>query len=195
MSLDSSSETVSLTIEGSFTADKFTVGKANLYKRNCDNELKFVEIIWESSAEFKWTAPRVLDLNHVHSNACTSLFIEFVMKIDLFCSDPIISEVSKTLFDFENTKYYDTIVAVKEKQFKVLKSLLMERSEVFEKMVRLLTVDNKMNSYSNVLTVQSCHHQGKFGRNHRNQRFRARGCQEFPDLHLLGHGYRREADS
>jgi hypothetical protein len=142
LSLDSLLTTVSITIDGSFPNKEFNVGKANLYKRSCDTELKFLETISKKSDNLNLISTSVLDLNNVHSVACTNSVIEFVMKVDLFYSGPIPNnpEVSKSFIDFENTKHGDTVVAVKDKQFKVCKAILKERSEVFEKMVRLFMI-------------------------------------------------------
>ncbi len=140
MSLAPSGTTLSLTIDGSLIDKKFTVGKANLYKRIWNNEPFFLEIAPIQNYinnNIKWHASNVLDLKHVHSNACFSTLYQFVLEIDLFYSEPKISEVTKSFIDFENSKFADLIVAVKKKEFKVHKVILMERSEVFERMVRL----------------------------------------------------------
>jgi hypothetical protein len=57
--------------------------------------------------------------------------------VDLLYSEPIIFEPALNIIDFENSEFLDTIVVVKGKNFKVFKAILMRRSPVFEKMVRL----------------------------------------------------------
>jgi hypothetical protein len=137
LTLDPSKTTLSLTINGSLADQKFSVGNAKLFRRNCNNELKTVDIVQKASVKPQWVASSVVDLKYAHLSTCTSTVFEFVLKVYLFYSEPKISEVARSFVDFENARYSDMIVAVKEKEFKVHKAILMERSPVFETMVRL----------------------------------------------------------
>jgi hypothetical protein len=152
-SLSSGSSYISLTIDGSFSDKNVCIGATKLYKINCDRSRKSVEITLNvNSDKLQWTSKSVLNTDEVHSKICTNSFYEFILEIDLLYSLSISSALSKSI-DFKHSKYTDTIVAVKNEQFKVYKAILMEKSLVFERMVRQLLIEK-----CNNLNLMKCSH-------------------------------------
>jgi hypothetical protein len=122
-----------LRVEGNFH-DKVIISNVKLYKINCDNSLNSLEILTHSPNT--WSVQNALKHDSVFSDGCDASEIEFRLTADLYLREPLQLVVSKSVLNqFENAKYSDLDIVVKDEIFHVHKAILMERSPVFEAMV------------------------------------------------------------
>ncbi len=113
--LDQSKTSLSLEIAASFSMNKFSIGKTVLYNNGSP-----IDIISKGGG-LQWVSLHVLDLNSVHSTTLITSF-KFILQVDLLYPEPIIFEPALNIIDFENSEFFDTIVAVKGRTSKFSKT-------------------------------------------------------------------------
>lgn len=108
-----------------------------LTKNNCDSSEVELDIVSHDFKKKSWLSTKAFNLNHIHNTACSKIDLEMKLMMNLYLREPLNNYISDKIPNlFENAKYSDIIVSVNDKKFKAHKAILMERSPVFEAMVR-----------------------------------------------------------
>jgi hypothetical protein len=111
-----------------------SISMVEIWKSVCDNSEK---LSYSTCGDLVWKSSNVFKLSSLHSAECSTEKVKIILKADVNMRKPLETFMSKRVFDlFENGKHTDVVLTVKGEKFKAHKALLMEKSPVFEAMVR-----------------------------------------------------------
>ncbi len=132
---DNLQENYKLIIEGHFH-EKVIVSNFKLYMENYYNSANDLEV--HQSTESSWFVQ--VAHNFLFPGGSEAVESEIRLTADLNLHEPLPLLISKSVFSlFENAKYSDLNLIVRDQIFHVHKSILMERSPVFEAMVEQMS--------------------------------------------------------